>query len=75
MLIADAAGRKRSVSEYLPITAVFDTIVAGLADDLGLLDEVVREPASSMPYAARGLFKQVAQHPAKARQPQGDDNG
>jgi hypothetical protein len=41
LLIADAhaTGKKRrDVSQYLPIAEVFDTIVAGLVDDSGLLD-------------------------------------
>ena len=41
LLIADAyaTGKKRrDVSERLPIAEVFDTLVAGLADDPGLLD-------------------------------------
>jgi len=41
LLIADAhaTGKKRrDVSQYLPIARVFDEIVAGLANDPGLLD-------------------------------------
>ena len=38
LLIADETGRRRDVSEYLPIGEVFDTIVAGLADDPDLPD-------------------------------------
>ena len=38
LLIADATGNRRDVSWRLPIAEVFDRIVAGLADDPGLLD-------------------------------------
>jgi hypothetical protein len=41
LLIADVITtrkRKRDVSERLPIGEVFNTLVAGLADDPGLLD-------------------------------------
>jgi hypothetical protein len=38
LLISDATGRRRGVADYLPIAEVFDTIVAGLVDDSGLLD-------------------------------------
>lgn len=38
LLISDATGRRRDVSRRLPIAEVFDTIVAGLADDPDLLD-------------------------------------
>jgi hypothetical protein len=38
LLIADEAGQRRSVADYLPIAAVFDDLVAGLAEDQGLLD-------------------------------------
>jgi hypothetical protein len=37
-LIADATGRRRDVTRYLPIDEVFDELVAGLADDPELLD-------------------------------------
>jgi hypothetical protein len=36
--IADITGRNRSLARCLPIGEVFDTIVAGLADDPDLLD-------------------------------------
>ena len=38
LAIADTTGRKRNVANYLPIDKVFDTIVAGLADDPTLLE-------------------------------------
>jgi hypothetical protein len=38
LLIADATGRRRDVTRYLPIDEVFDELVAGLADDPELLD-------------------------------------
>jgi hypothetical protein len=38
LLIADETRRRRCVAEYLPIGEVFDDLVAGLADDPGLLD-------------------------------------
>jgi hypothetical protein len=38
LLIADALGKRRDVSRYLPIGEVFDALVAGLAEDPGLLD-------------------------------------
>jgi hypothetical protein len=39
LLIADATGNRRDVTQYLRIAAVFDTLVAGLAEDPGLLKE------------------------------------
>ena len=44
LLIADATGMRRDLSRsrYLTIATVFDTLVAGLADDPGLLDEEER---------------------------------
>ena len=42
---AYATGKKRrDVSQRLPIAEVFDTLVAGLADDPNLLDEEERTP-------------------------------
>jgi DNA (cytosine-5)-methyltransferase 1 len=38
LLIADATGRRRDVSRYLPIKEVFDRLNAGLDEDSGLLD-------------------------------------
>ncbi len=38
LLISDVTGRRRDLSWRLPIGEVFDTIVAGLADDPDLLD-------------------------------------
>ena len=38
LLIADALGKQRAVSQYLPIGELFDTLVAGLAINPGLLD-------------------------------------
>ena len=38
LLIADATGRRRDVSRYLPIKEVFDRLNAGLDEDPGLLD-------------------------------------
>ena len=38
LLIADETGRRRSVAACLPIGEVFDNLVAGLAEDPGLLD-------------------------------------
>jgi hypothetical protein len=38
LLIADATGRRRDVSRFTQIATVFDTIVAGLAEDPRLLD-------------------------------------
>jgi hypothetical protein len=38
VLIADETRRRRSVADYLPVGEVFDDLVAGLADDRGLLD-------------------------------------
>jgi hypothetical protein len=38
LLISDATGKGRSLALRLPIGEVFDTIVAGLADDPDLLD-------------------------------------
>jgi hypothetical protein len=38
LLISDGTGRRRDVAWRLPIGEVFDTIVAGLADDPDLLD-------------------------------------
>jgi hypothetical protein len=39
LMIADAAGKGRDLSRYLSIGEVFDTLVAGLADNSELLDE------------------------------------
>jgi hypothetical protein len=48
LLIADALGRRRDVSWRLPIARVFDEIVAGLAEDPGLLDlDAMRAVAAS----------------------------
>ena len=44
LLIADATGNRRDVSWRLPIAEVFDQIVAGLADNPGLLEA---DPAST----------------------------
>ena len=38
LLIADATGRRRDVSQYLPIKKVFDDLNAGLDEDPGLFD-------------------------------------
>ena len=38
LLIADATGRRRDVSRYLPIKEVFDRLNAGLDEDPGLLE-------------------------------------
>jgi hypothetical protein len=38
LLIADATGRRRDVSQYLPIKKVFDDLNAGFDEDPGLLD-------------------------------------
>jgi hypothetical protein len=38
LLIADALGMRRDVSQRLPIGEAFNTLVAGLAEDSGLLD-------------------------------------
>jgi hypothetical protein len=38
LLIADATGRRRDVSRYLPIKEVSDDLNAGLAENLRLLD-------------------------------------
>ena len=38
LLIADATGDRSGLSRYLPIAKVFADLVAGLADDPGLLD-------------------------------------
>jgi hypothetical protein len=43
LLVADATGMRRDVSERVPIAEVFDTLVAGLAEDQGLLDRDLGE--------------------------------
>jgi hypothetical protein len=45
-LIADALGRRRDVSECVPIAEVFDELVASLAEDPGLLDPRAEDEAS-----------------------------
>lgn len=45
LAIADTTGRKRNVANYLPIDKVFDTIVAGLADDPTLLNSMTERAA------------------------------
>jgi hypothetical protein len=43
LLIADATGKNRDVSRFMSIATVFDTLVAGLADDSTLLDPMTEE--------------------------------
>ena len=51
LLIADATGNRRDVSWRLPIAEVFDQIVAGLADNPGLLE--AEEGRAARPFAGR----------------------
>jgi DNA (cytosine-5)-methyltransferase 1 len=48
LLIADATGRRRDVSRYMPIAEVFDDLVAGLAAEPKLLDSYRRNEGEAI---------------------------
>jgi DNA (cytosine-5)-methyltransferase 1 len=62
LLIADPTGRRRDPSEYLPIGKAFDTIVARLAEDPGLLDSYKRNEGEAL--AALTVVCVAAEKPA-----------